>query len=68
MSNEIFNPLTFLFDFFYRLVDLVEWLYSFLFTEIQIGSIKFTPIFAIGGGVIITIIIAKLVKEFVPLA
>lgn len=66
MNN--FNPVTFLYDFFFLLVDLVSWLYSFLFTEINLKIVKFTPIYAIGGGVIITLLIAKLIKEFVPIA
>lgn len=63
-----FNPITFLYDFFFTLADMVQWLISFLFTEIKIGSISFTPVLALGGGVIITLLIAKLVKEFIPLA
>lgn len=62
-----FNPLTFLYDFFFTLADLVSYLYAFLFSEIKIGNWSFVPIYAVGAGTIITLIIAKLIKEFVPL-
>ena len=62
-----FNPITYLYDFFFTLADMVSFLASFLFTQITIGTWTFTPIIALGGGMIITLLIAKLIKEFVPL-
>lgn len=62
-----FNPITFLYDFFFTLADMVSFISAFLFTPVTIGKFTFTPIIALGGGMIVTLLIAKLIKEFVPL-
>lgn len=60
-----FNIIIFLWDFFDVLGNFATLLYNFLFSPITIGTFTFTPILAIGGGVIITLITIKLIKEFV---
>lgn len=62
------NPFTFLYNVFDLLVNMATILYNFLFQEIEIGTIKVIPLFAIGGVIMITLIIARLIKQFVPLA
>lgn len=60
------NPFTFLYNIFQLLLKMANLLYEFLFKEITIGSFTFTPLFAIGGGVMITLIITRLIKQYVP--
>lgn len=65
-----FNPLTFLYDFFYYIANFVNGLWDFLWNDITIGNLTFKPLMVIGatGGVtIVVLIIMKLIKEFVPL-
>lgn len=61
------NPFSFLYNIFQLLSNMATILYDFLFQEITIGTFTFIPLFAIGGGVMITLIIARLIKQFVPL-
>lgn len=66
-----FNPLTFLYDFFFNLCNFVLNLWNFLTTDIKLGNITFTPlgvIGAMGGTTIIVLIVMKLIKEYIPLA
>lgn len=66
-----FNPITFLYDFFYYLVNFVSKLWDFLYSDVTLGSWTFKPLALIGasGGVtIIVLLIAKFIKEYVPLA
>ena len=65
-----FNPITFLYDFFFYLINLVNTLWGFLWNDVTIGSLTFKPLYVIGatGGVtIIVLLIMKLIKEFIPL-
>ena len=66
-----FNPLTFLYDFFFYLVNFVNTIWGFLWNDVTIGTLIFKPLYVIGatGGVTILVLwIMKLVKEFIPLA
>lgn len=63
----VVNPFKFLYNIFNLLVSMATILYDFLFREITIGTFTFIPLFAIGGSVMITLIIARLIKQFVPL-
>lgn len=65
------NPIMLLLDFFNVLKDCAVILYNFLFEEYTIIGITFRPfaIIGIGGGVgLVAFIIAKLVKDFIPVA
>ena len=62
-----FNPLLFLLDFFNILADFARVLWDFLFNEQTIGTWTFRPVFVLGASTIIVLIIARLVKQFVPL-
>ena len=67
-------------DIFFKLFELLasyaNIMYNWLFTPVNLGikidiigidwSINFTPFFAIGGGVIITLLVARLIKLFIP--
>lgn len=63
-----FNPINFLLDFIETLGQTANLLWDWLFEPITIGSWTFTPILAIGGGILITLLIAKLIKDFIPVA
>lgn len=63
----VVNPFNFLYNIFQLLVEMANILYNFLFQEITIGTVRFIPLFVIGGGVMITLIIMRLIKQFVPL-
>lgn len=66
-----FNPLTFLYDFFFYLVNFVNTIWGFLWNDISIGNLTFKPLYVIGatGGVTILVLwIMKLIKEYIPLA
>lgn len=57
MEFDLFNDLL---KFFYILADICQQLYEWLFTEINIFGYTITPI-AVGGVVVIAIMIIKLV-------
>lgn len=61
------NPITFLYDFIYELMKMAQNVWNWLFDEIQIGMWRFRPILIIGGSMLLILIGAKLIKEFVPL-
>lgn len=61
-----FNPFNILLDFFNVLADFSNLVYTFLFREITIGTWSFQPFFVLGTGVIITLIIARIVKLVIP--
>lgn len=66
-----FNPITFLYDFYFKLVNFITTLWGFLNTEIKLGELTFTPlgiIGALGGTTIVILLIMKLIKEYIPLA
>lgn len=63
----IVNPFTFLYNFFFILRDCAVLLYHFLFEEQKIGNWSFIPVFVLGGATFIIILVAKLIKDFVPL-
>ncbi len=70
-----------LFDLFYDLLNMLgRWstnLYNWLFTPVEsdlfspllklLGVDGFVPFWAIGGAVVITLFVAWIVKQFVPL-
>lgn len=62
-----FNPLLFLLDFFNILADFARILWVFLFDEVTLGTWTFRPVFVLGASTIIVLIIARLIKQFVPL-
>jgi hypothetical protein len=70
MPPNILNP----FEISIQLFDLLlEWstaLYNFLFTPITLNflltNITFTPFFAIATSLVVTLLIMKLVKDFIP--
>lgn len=64
---EDFNIFLFLYDFFFTLKDFANFLYGFIFMEVTIGTYTFQPVVVLGGGIIVTFIILKLVKDFIPL-
>lgn len=68
MSAVAINPITLLLDIWDLLVDLTGFLYNFLFDEITLGSLTFRPIEVLGTLTVITLIIMKLVKDFIPVA
>lgn len=55
-----------LFQLFQLLLVYAQTAYNFIFSSITIGSYTFNPFFAIGGTLIITLIILNLAKEHVP--
>lgn len=61
------NPITFLYDFIYELMKMSQNVWNWLFNEITIGVWTFRPILLVGGSMLLILIGAKLVKEFVPL-
>lgn len=61
------NPITFLYDFIYELMKMAQNVWNWLFNEITIGVWTFRPILIIGGSMLLVLIGAKLIKEFVPL-
>ena len=63
-----FNLFPLLFDLFYKLVELMKVLENFLFTEIVIGAWTISLWQVVGGGSIVLLITAYIVKEVVPLA
>lgn len=68
MIDESFNPLLLLYEFFGVLSDLARLLWGFLFDEITIGTWSFRPIYVLGTALIVVLIAARIVKQFVPLA
>lgn len=62
------NPITFLLDFVYELMKMAQNVWNWLFDETTIGIWKFRPILIIGGSMLIILIVARLIKQFVPLA
>ena len=64
MDIDIFN---FLLEFITTLGETATLLWNWLFSEVTIGTYTFRPILAVGGGILITFIILKLIKEFIPL-
>lgn len=61
------NIFTFLLDFFNVLSSLAVNIWNFINTTIHIGDYSFKPVLVLGGGVFATLLILKLVKDFVPL-
>lgn len=62
------GPLMLLYEFWGILVDGTTLLYNFLFQDITVIGITFKPFYVIGTAGLITLIIAKVIKEFVPVA
>jgi len=60
------NPINILFWLFDMLLSLTTNLYNFLFTETTLLGLTFTPFYAIGGGVIITLLVAYIIKLVTP--
>lgn len=64
-----FNPITFLYDFFFYLLNFVSMIWGFLWNDVKIGTLTFKPLAVIGatGGVTILVLwIMKLIKEYIP--
>lgn len=61
------NIFSFLLDFITTLGNTAQLLWEWLFDEVTIGVYTFRPILAVGGGLLITFLVLKLVKEFIPL-
>lgn len=66
MMIDSFNPFDILLNFFNVLSSFATIIYNFLFQEITIGSWTFQPFFVLGTGVIVTLIIARIVKLVIP--
>lgn len=63
----IINPITFLLDFVYELMKMAQNVWDWLFNEVTIGIWKFRPILLVGGSLLLVLIVARLIKQFVPL-
>lgn len=53
---------------FEKLADLANVLYNFLFTRIGIGDWSFSLWQVLGGVLIVTLLIAWLIKKLIPIA
>lgn len=63
---ETFNPFSILINFFDVLSKFANLIYAFLFREITIGEWSFQPFFVLGTGIIVTLIIARIIKLVIP--
>lgn len=61
------NPITFLLDFFYELMKMAQSLWNWLFNPVSIGTWTFRPILIIGGSMLLILLGARLIKQFVPM-
>lgn len=66
MTDEL-NVFEIIFELFEVLIKYAGIIYNFLFTKQRIGTFEFIPFYAIGGGVVVVILILWLVKQFTPL-
>lgn len=62
------NPITFLLDFVYELMKMAQNIWNWLFDEVKIGIWTFRPILIIGGSMLLILLGARLIKQFVPMA
>ena len=63
--SEVFSTL---WNFTLQVIAFMSKLWEFLTNKITIGPVSFTPIYAFGGVIILTLLTMYLVKTFVPLA
>lgn len=61
------NPITFLLDFVYELMKMAQNIWDWLFNEVTIGIWTFRPILIVGGSMLLVLLVARLIKQFVPL-
>lgn len=70
MPPNILNPFEISFELFDLLLEWSSALYNFLFTPITLNflltNITFTPFFAIATSLVVTLLVMKLVKDFIP--
>ena len=62
------NVGTFIFEIFQKLLSAGSVIYSFLFSTVTVGDITFSPFAVLGGATLVTLIVLKFIKDFVPLA
>lgn len=62
-----FNVFTFMFDLIFKLSSLYTVMYNFLFKIINVGQYSFSMWSLLGGGVITSLLVMKIIKKVVPL-
>jgi len=65
MDYLVFNPFSFFYNMIFNLADLFEVLNGFMFSEYVVGDWTVSVWSLIGGGGLVVLIIAKLIKKLV---